>query len=65
MSELEKADPEYQGIINFIKNGVNVKKLPDDNIIKQFARKKKNTEEIKKAYYEMYTVDTRRASWYT
>ena len=41
MTELEIVCPEYREIINKIKEGVDVEKIPNNHILKQFARKKK------------------------
>ena len=41
MGEVGEVDPEYQGLINDIKNGIKMEELPDDHIMKHFVRKKK------------------------
>ena len=43
MVELGLHCAEYNKIINKIKEGVNMKDLPSDNILHQFVRKKKKT----------------------
>ena len=60
MAELGLHDPEYNEIINKIKEGIDVKDLPKGHILQQFVRRTKKTGEMVNAYDELYTVDTGR-----
>ena len=60
MAEVGLHCAEYNEIINKIKEGVNVKDLPSDNILHQFVRKKKKTGEMVNAYDELHTINTGR-----
>ena len=60
MAELGLHCPEYNEIINKIKEGVKIKELPNDHILHQFVRKKKKTGELVNAYDELHTIDTGR-----
>merc|ERR1712112_184307 len=46
MAELGLHDPEYNEIINKIKEGIDIKDLPQVHILLQFVRKKKKTWEL-------------------
>ena len=60
IAELGLHCAEYNEIIKRINEGVDVKDLPSDHILKQFVRKKKKTGEMVSAYDEHHTIDTGR-----
>ena len=60
MAEVGLHCPEYNEIINKIKEGVKIKNLSTEHILHQFVRKKKKTGKMVNAYDELHTIDTAR-----
>ena len=60
MAEVGLHCPEYNEIINKLKEGGIIKDLPTEQILHQFARKKKKTGKMVNAYDELHTIDTGR-----
>ena len=61
MAEVGLHCPEYNEIINKIKEGVKIKELPKEHILHQFVRKKKKTGEMISVYDELHIIDTCRS----